>query len=647
MLRFFSELAEAMKRGWILACWLLLAGVSALAQDGGIVISELMTSNATGAMDTHSEPDDWVELHNRGGKPFQLAGCYFSTSQFGPRYPINGDAKILPGGYGIIFCDPGTMKGPERHCDVPLAFKPGWIGLYGPDSTLLDSLSYPLLRMDQSFGYQEQARWYNRPTPAAPNDTNYALAQVHGPSVRSSEPEGFFSGRHTVTLSAPENSTIYWCTGGHDPLGPRGKPYTEPITIGNSKVLRTTTLTPGKLSPPVQTFNYLKGSPPRIPVVALATPCWSSYYYQPKRALTNRRRPATLSFLDKSQNLEGTFDVAIKLSGGASRLLPQKSISVELRQEAGWDGREFPNALADKQLHGMQKFVLRNFGNGHPKVFFKDVLLQQLLANNDNIDYLGYQTVQVYINGGFAGLYNLREKKSMDYVCANNPHIPRANVDMLELLDGSIDNPKGGAAKGWKELHSFVNTHDLAQPEHFEWVSDRVDLANFTDYQIAQIFYANTDWPQANVKLWRDSRNGKWRWILFDLDQALLPRNTTFNAMAYALGKDPLLDPEALAALQNNTLLLRKLMANASYKQHFATRWADLMNSSFSLDSMLSALQWHTQRMEPLLPAQLKRWGGKGSGRAQYPANREEWQRSIATLEYSIKDRPRDAWEQV
>lgn len=646
-LGFFSELARRMTRGWILVLLAATVTLGTLAQD--VRVSELVTVNASGLQDVSGQSENWIELYNSGKRSFQLDGCYFKTSPSAEtHFPILATVELEGNGYITVHCDPGTLQKGVAHCDASLASEAGWIGLYTAQGALLDSLSYPALQANQAYGRANMAPtavYFNRPTPNAANDSIFASQPIYSePPVASLAPGTVKRGAE-LELTAPAGHTIYWAQGSRDPLGKRGKVYSGPIRITGTKIIRATCISPGKLAAPVQSLTYFTDAAHAFPVVSIVTPRWSSYYHHKSREITGRRRPASLSWFD-GDSMRFAADVAIKLAGGASRTLAQKSISVELRPAFGAGGFRLPNVYSDKNLPSTSKFVLRNFGNGHPKVFFKDVLLQQLLANNPNIDYLGYQPVVVYINGAYRGLYNVREKKSVGYATANHG-VPPEHVEMLELLNGSIDNPKGNAAENYKELIGYVRKNNLANAQHYMWVADRVDLANFTDYQIAQIVYANTDWPQANVKLWRDARGGKWRWILFDLDQGMLPGQTEFNAMAYALGHDAVMNADDLAALKNNTLLLRKLMENTDFRQQFATRFADLLNSAFRTSTMLAAVDAHAKLIRPEVPKHLSYWSTKGEGRTKYPESVEAWQTNLDVLRYTLKERPRFAWHQL
>ena len=46
-----------------------------------------------------------------------------------------------------------------------------------------------------------------------------------------------------------------------------------------------------------------------------------------------------------------------------------------------------------------------------------------------------------------------------------------------------------------------------------------MDINQFINYYIAQIYVFNQDWPQGNIKYWRpQTASGRWRWMLYDLD---------------------------------------------------------------------------------------------------------------------------------
>ena len=51
------------------------------------------------------------------------------------------------------------------------------------------------------------------------------------------------------------------------------------------------------------------------------------------------------------------------------------------------------------------------------------------------------------------------------------------------------------------------------------------------------MFFSNYDWPANNMKLWRKLPDGKWRWVLYDLDAGF--GNENYNMFVHATENDP------------------------------------------------------------------------------------------------------------
>ena len=95
----------------------------------------------------------------------------------------------------------------------------------------------------------------------------------------------------------------------------------------------------------------------------------------------------------------------------------------------------------------------------------------------------------------------------------------------------------------------FIESNDMGLQENYDYIKTQMDVNEYMNYQLAQIYFTNTDWPSNNIKYWRPrTANGKWRWMLFDTDYgfnlklALVPSPPQHNtlkmaARAYLLGR--------------------------------------------------------------------------------------------------------------
>lgn len=84
---------------------------------GDLVVNEFMASNNSQGADEHGDFDDWIELHNRGGSPIDVAGYHVTDNLGDPtKFTIeNGHGAttvIQPGGFLLLWCDSTPDQGP-------------------------------------------------------------------------------------------------------------------------------------------------------------------------------------------------------------------------------------------------------------------------------------------------------------------------------------------------------------------------------------------------------------------------------------------------------------------------------------------------------------------------------------------------------
>lgn len=141
-----------------------------------LYINEFMASNNSAVMDPFGEYDDWVEIYNAGSTVVDLAGYSLSDDLSNPtKYVIpatQGETKIQPGGFLVIWCDSQTAQGP-LHAGFNLSGGGESIGLFRSDQTAVDSLTYSAQQSDRSMGRvpDGSSNWQSLtyPSPGASN----------------------------------------------------------------------------------------------------------------------------------------------------------------------------------------------------------------------------------------------------------------------------------------------------------------------------------------------------------------------------------------------------------------------------------------------------------------------------------------------
>jgi hypothetical protein len=290
--------------------------------------------------------------------------------------------------------------------------------------------------------------------------------------------------------------------------------------------------------------------------------------------------------------------VGIRIHGGNTRYDPIKTLRIYARSEYGkstLDYRFFPNY----NYNSFKRILLRNGGQEWNSSIIKDLANQQI-AKGLNFEIQEGQPSTVFINGEFWGIHNIRERFDRHFF-ERKFGIKEGELDLLEN-NAIVDE---GSNTDYLQLKSFIETKDLSLDNNYDFVKTRMDINNYIDYLAVQIYIANKDWPNANIRYFRkivnfDSslsgpQDGRWRWLLYDTDQAsnnLVVNDTTLKRI-----------------ITDKFLFLDELILNANFRSAFINRMADLMNSVFipsnakyKIDSIAqiiaSSVTEHTGRWE-------------------------------------------------
>ena len=90
---------------------------------------------------------------------------------------------------------------------------------------------------------------------------------------------------------------------------------------------------------------------------------WGSWSgLEPSNYFQNWERPVSIEFYNSNQDYQFSFDAGIKIHGGTSRILPQKSVSLHFRDKYGNESIDY-RFFNDKSIHEFETFILRNSGS--------------------------------------------------------------------------------------------------------------------------------------------------------------------------------------------------------------------------------------------------------------------------------------------
>ena len=231
---------------------------------------------------------------------------------------------------------------------------------------------------------------------------------------------------------------------------------------------------------------------------------------------TRKEFLCNVEIFESDQNCVHNSGSGMRLFGGYSRIYPQKSMVLVARNRYG---KKFfrHRIFGAEQPKKYRYLVLRNGGSDFNGAHFRDELMNRLTHGWD-LEKQAFRPALVYLNGKYWGIYHIREKINARFL-KDHVDVDRDSLDLLEHRQ----NVRHGSGKHYQRMLRYIREHDLAKPEHYQWVASQMDINNFMDYQVAQIYCDNTD-AGGNIRYWRPKRpGGRWRWIMFDMDWGFWP----------------------------------------------------------------------------------------------------------------------------
>jgi len=322
-------------------------------------------------------------------------------------------------------------------------------------------------------------------------------------------------------------------------------------------------------------------------------------------------RPAHIEFFEDDGTPGFSEDVGIRIYGAATRANPLKSLRVQFRKEYGKGKLEYP-LFPGLPYDQFDSFVLRTAGNDYDGAYLRDAFMQSLL-DETRLDTLAYRPAILFINGEYWGIHNIRERGDPDYF-SEKYGIDKSELDLLE------DNAEivSGSNEHYLALIDMLRYRDIRDPAVYKQVNEAIDIDNFIDYNVAQIYFDNSDWPGNNIRFWRESkpfdpsspygRDGRWRWLVYDTDFGF-GMYGEHNYLNHSLEQATTPYGPEWPNPEWSTFLLRTLLENDDFRTRFVNRFADLMNTSFRPERVVQRLMEMKSVIEPEMPEHIARWG--------------------------------------
>jgi len=343
-------------------------------------------------------------------------------------------------------------------------------------------------------------------------------------------------------------------------------------------------------------------------------PLWSGNYFQKG---IEWERLCNIEFYEN--NNTGINQLAgLRTHGNASRYYQQKSMKLYAREEYG--KKKFNhNFFPELPFYHFKRLIIRPFRCSNWITSGIQDHIGQCIARSMDIDVLATRPTTVFLNGEYWGIYFLQESPDTHYI---NDHykVDDDSCNIVKFWSVSED----GNGDEWLNLIQWLQNANLDDENSYDVMDSAIDINNFIDYEIFQIFSANFDWPANNVRQWQ-AENRKWRWILYDVDGCFFM--SEWDAVANALSPNG-----HYPTCPRCTLVLRKLLENRYFSERFISRFHQLVNNNFAYNNTSIYLNSVTNTIKDEIPQQISRFN--------FPNNYTQWLKDIDSVNNFLKRQP-------
>ena len=589
-----------------------------------IWINEFMQSNIDFVRDDLQEfPDSWIELYNDSNEAVNIQNWTISDdANYQKGWKITHSTIIYPNSHLLIYADK-TSKGLHTHFRLDSG-SGGAIYLFDASGRQIDAVinmpKQPAPNIARGRISDSHASWayFVTATPGMKNTGK--TSNIILPQPVFSQKGGIYNNTVYVRLTLPTGTPsgilvtdIHYTLDNTEPTI-KSPSYMGELMISKTSILRAKLIHPDFLSDQSKVHSYIitKQDPP-LPVISISTDpsylwdeefgiyCKGNGKYglidkgtdYPANWNNDWRRPINLEYFPTGSNTSVINQLCeFRISGGWSRANPQKSFIVYGNKRFGIKRFEY-DFFKEKPNQEIKSFMIRNSGNDFWWTHFRDAAIQLFMGGKVNIDYQAYQPTIFYLNGNYWGIQNLRERSEEDFVLAN---YATEDIDVIQDWWGTVSV---GDRVAWNQLMSELRK--TSTQRNYQWIADQIDIEEFINYMILQIYVSNTDFPQNNVSMWRPrTTNGKWRFILKDMDFGLGIWDTnkvSHNAFRYNTENN-----------NDERKLFNALLTQDSFRKDFYGRFAIYLGDILNYRSTSQIIDSIQKLIEPAMQDHITRW---------------------------------------
>lgn len=569
--------------------------------EGPLVINEVQTAVIPGTYSYSFGDKDWVELKNISDMALELSDYYLSDSSDDYLKCRLPEKTLLPGEKVLILCNP---EGEDGYCNAAFSLSSGGEGIYLSDGEkLTDYVFVPCVPKGCSYGRNDGAAGFfyiKNPTPGKENSTG--CRHVSAAPEADSE-GGVFDNSEVPQLSLFAAGDIYYTLDGSMPTE-YSKPYTAPISITETCVVRAVSVEEGALPSDSLTLSYFVNEGVTLPIISIATDNpngWRSIY---ANGFKDLETPGSIALYENGKCFE--LNCGLSVAGYSSLTIPKKNIKIRFRGVYGAPALNYD--LFDTGISEYSSLSIRAAQDSDQLMFSNEIWQDLCMGMTDKVYTQHNKFCIVYVNGKYYGIFSVKEDISKQYY-ANCAGVSKESVSSCKppfVIDEVFEN----------EVYWYCVNNDFSDKAVYEHFCEIFNIDSYIDWLIIEGVSNNYDlW--ANVRYMRSEETGnKWEPVLFDLDMTMKDLTEPFENLTN----------NNFYISTYNRQIINSLLSSPEFVDRLATRYAEVYDTYLSNEKLLGRIDYYTGLLEPEAERDWREW-------YYIPEN---WKRNVEAVKNTI-----------
>lgn len=334
---------------------------------------------------------------------------------------------------------------------------------------------------------------------------------------------------------------------------------------------------------------------------------WSANY---TRSGKNAEREVTVEIFDETGKLITCQNAGARVQGNVSRGTREKSLGLYAHSA---DNNNFDSKSSDNTaLSGKFSDKLFSDGNSYTAIELYAGSMEktrirnylgQTLAKDLNFSTIESIPCALFLEGEYWGLYDLGPRYNEGFI-AEKYGIKEDNV--IFVKNGEVKSEGKNDIYYFREVTSFCAKNDMRNPFNYKHACSLIDIDSYIDYYATMIYWArNGDWPGTNYAMFRSRKadgegynDGKWRWMLFDLDKLCYNKELTDYDNVFATINGG-------GEMEN---MFASLLKNNEFRQKFHDRLIELSENEYSSQRVDEVINDYLEKCEPAIMLYHKRF---------------------------------------